>query len=558
MSFYEICSDEQVRDLFAAKSSVTNNLKVREDPKTGAFVENVTAHPVKTYKQVMSLLEVGSLARTTASTNMNATSSRSHAVFVLELRAEVEDPATPGTTHERVSKISLVDLAGSERADSTGATGDRVKEAININQSLWHLGRVIEALAKKQPHVPYRDSKLTTLLKDSLSGNSKTVVLATISPSEAHYKETLATLKYVERVKQIVNNAVVNDGETNPMVLLHRQEISSLREEIWEKETKIGVAQKEHLSIVETLGQKQIQLMYKYEQLEVQHAKAVEAAATATEHMKQDHVKTTTALVQTHADALDEQAAAHVETTTALQQGHDETTTALVQTHADALSEQAAAHGETTTALEQTHADALSEQAAAHVETTTALEQLEFQHAEAVEAAATAAELMQQGHVETTANTAFTTPKKSKTESSNPQSETPATHGEITPHYTRAFRTANPGVPFTPTTPEGKDPHLFAVATVKQRNNDAAGAVNLSETAKTAFTTPKRGKKKSSNPQVESPVERISKHEGCPAILGSGNDKGGRCNRDTTSPNKKAGQGNSVCNYHKQATEFQF
>ena len=132
VSFYEIYN-EQVRDLFSATPSSNktpqHNLRVREDPKTGVFVENLTSHPVKNYRQVMNLLEIGSEARTTASTNMNATSSRSHAVFTLTLRSEIEDTATPGQTHERTSKISLVDLAGSERANSTGATHDRLREA---------------------------------------------------------------------------------------------------------------------------------------------------------------------------------------------------------------------------------------------------------------------------------------------------------------------------------------------------------------------------------------------------------------------------------------------
>ena len=218
VSFYEIYN-EQVRDLFSGgaapgaarpgASQSSHNLRVREDPKTGVFVENLTSHPVKTYGQVMNLLEVGTAHRTTASTIMNATSSRSHAVFTLTLRAEIEDPATPGTQQERTSKISLVDLAGSERANSTGATADRLREAANINKSLSTLGDVIKALTRKSSSssssssssrghknfVPYRNSALTWLLKDSLGGNSKTVMLAAISPSEYHYNETMSTLR---------------------------------------------------------------------------------------------------------------------------------------------------------------------------------------------------------------------------------------------------------------------------------------------------------------------------------------------------------------------------
>jgi len=242
VQFYEIYN-ESVRDLFAPTTNTKHTLRVREDPKTGVFVEKLTSHPVKNYQMVMSLLEKGSNARTTASTNMNATSSRSHAVFCLMLRAEIEEPSTPGVINERISKISLVDLAGSERANATGVTGDRLREAANINKSLSTLGDVIKALTKKSSaknsnFIPYRNSALTWLLKDSLGGNSKTVMLAAISPSEHHYNETMSTLRYVERAKQIVNNAVVNDGETNPVVLLLRQEINRLRDDLGKQDVR--------------------------------------------------------------------------------------------------------------------------------------------------------------------------------------------------------------------------------------------------------------------------------------------------------------------------------
>ncbi|EMP30336.1 Kinesin-like protein KIF16B, partial [Chelonia mydas] len=187
VSYLEIYN-ERVRDLLRRKSSKTYNLRIREHPKEGPYVEDLSKHLVQNYSDVEELMEAGNINRTTAATGMNDVSSRSHAIFTINFTQAKFDAEMPCET---VSKIHLVDLAGSERADATGATGVRLKEGGNINKSLVTLGNVISALAdlsqdatnplakKKQVFVPYRDSVLTWLLKDSLGGNSKTIMIAT-------------------------------------------------------------------------------------------------------------------------------------------------------------------------------------------------------------------------------------------------------------------------------------------------------------------------------------------------------------------------------------------
>lgn len=176
----------------------------------------------------------GNKSRTVAATNMNAESSRSHAVFSIVLTQTLFDKMA-GVTGEKVSRMSLVDLAGSERAVKTGAVGERLKEGSNINKSLTTLGLVISKLAdqhgkSKDKFVPYRDSVLTWLLKDNLGGNSKTVMLATISPAADNYEETLSTLRYADRAKRIINHAVVNEDPNAKLIRELKEEIQALRE----------------------------------------------------------------------------------------------------------------------------------------------------------------------------------------------------------------------------------------------------------------------------------------------------------------------------------------
>ncbi|XP_041420915.1 kinesin-like protein KIF1A isoform X5 [Xenopus laevis] len=238
VSYMEIYC-ERVRDLLNPKNK--GNLRVREHPLLGPYVEDLSKLAVTSYQDIQDLMDSGNKARTVAATNMNETSSRSHAVFNIIFTQRRNDADTETTT-EKVSKISLVDLAGSERADSTGAKGTRLKEGANINKSLTTLGKVISALAemdsgtnknkkkKKNDFVPYRDSVLTWLLRENLGGNSRTAMVAALSPADINYDETLSTLRYADRAKQIRCNAVINEDPNNRLVRELKDEVSRLRE----------------------------------------------------------------------------------------------------------------------------------------------------------------------------------------------------------------------------------------------------------------------------------------------------------------------------------------
>ncbi|XP_059504306.1 kinesin-like protein KIF16B isoform X2 [Stegostoma tigrinum] len=237
VSYLEIYN-ERVRDLLRRKSTKTYNLRVREHPKEGPYVEDLSKHLAQNYSDVEELMEAGNINRTTAATGMNDVSSRSHAIFTINFTQAKFDAEMPCET---ISKIHLVDLAGSERADATGATGVRLKEGGNINKSLVTLGNVISALAdlsqdrinsqakKKQVFVPYRDSVLTWLLKDSLGGNSKTIMIATISPADVNYGETLSTLRYANRAKNIINKPTINEDSNVKLIRELRAEIARLK-----------------------------------------------------------------------------------------------------------------------------------------------------------------------------------------------------------------------------------------------------------------------------------------------------------------------------------------
>ncbi|XP_064194968.1 kinesin-like protein KIF1A isoform X14 [Anguilla rostrata] len=239
VSYMEIYC-ERVRDLLNPKNK--GNLRVREHPLMGPYVEDLSKLAVTSYSDIQDLMDSGNKARTVAATNMNETSSRSHAVFNIIFTQKRQDAETDNTS-EKVSKISLVDLAGSERADSTGAKGTRLKEGANINKSLTTLGKVISALAevdsgpnknkkkkKVENFIPYRDSVLTWLLRENLGGNSRTAMVAALSPADINYDETLSTLRYADRAKQIRCNAVINEDPNNRLVRELKEEVSRLKD----------------------------------------------------------------------------------------------------------------------------------------------------------------------------------------------------------------------------------------------------------------------------------------------------------------------------------------
>merc|ERR1719225_1622045 len=237
-SYLEIYN-EKVKDLLGPDANGAHGLKVREHPKEGPYVQNLSKHLVMDYAEIKNLMERGNAVRTTAATNMNDTSSRSHAIFTVTF---VKAGFSEGLPYETVSKIHLVDFAGSERANASGATGKRLKEGGHINKSLVTLGSVISALAEasknqnansgKRVFIPYRDSVLTWLLKDSLGGNSKTIMIATISPAEVNHGETLSTLRYANRAKNIINKPTINEDPNVKLIRELRNEIERLRHSI--------------------------------------------------------------------------------------------------------------------------------------------------------------------------------------------------------------------------------------------------------------------------------------------------------------------------------------
>uniref|UniRef100_A0A8C5TSV1 plus-end-directed kinesin ATPase n=1 Tax=Malurus cyaneus samueli TaxID=2593467 RepID=A0A8C5TSV1_9PASS len=219
VSYMEIYC-ERVRDLLNPKNK--GNLRVREHPLLGPYVEDLSKLAVTSYTDIADLMDAGNKARTVAATNMNETSSRSHAVFTIVFTQKKHDTETDLST-EKVSKISLVDLAGSERADSTGAKGTRLKE-------LTSMEKIVSKKKKKTDFIPYRDSVLTWLLRENLGGNSRTAMVAALSPADINYDETLSTLRYADRAKQIKCNAVINEDPNAKLVRELKEEVTRLKD----------------------------------------------------------------------------------------------------------------------------------------------------------------------------------------------------------------------------------------------------------------------------------------------------------------------------------------
>ena len=235
--------NEKVQDLLVPISNrPPSGLKIRESKALGVFVADLTKYPVSSYEEISNKMDEGYQNRTIGSTLMNNTSSRAHTIVTIEFR---QVQMVGKTKSEKLSKINLVDLAGSERANSTGATGARLKEGCNINKSLLVLGNVINTLAdkalgkKKDVLPPYRDSALTRILQNALGGNSKTVMICALSPASINYEETLSTLRYADRAKKIQNKAVVNESEHDKVVRLLKEENNDLKKKIEELSKKL-------------------------------------------------------------------------------------------------------------------------------------------------------------------------------------------------------------------------------------------------------------------------------------------------------------------------------
>ena len=229
VSYLEIYN-EVIKDLLNPSD---RQLNIREHPEMGVYVQDLAEIVVKSSDDVARLLEQGTKVRHVAATAMNDRSSRSHSCFTIKIEQRfTEQKGDKERTTTLTAKINLVDLAGSERADKTGATGDVLKQGAAINKSLSALGNVINALAEgkgNKGHIPYRDSKLTRLLQHSLGGNSLTVMIAAISPADDNYDETLSTLQYANRAKNIKNDAKRNEDVNEQLIRQLREEIEALR-----------------------------------------------------------------------------------------------------------------------------------------------------------------------------------------------------------------------------------------------------------------------------------------------------------------------------------------
>ncbi|CAH0548957.1 unnamed protein product [Brassicogethes aeneus] len=228
VSYLEIYN-EQIRDLLLPtdKLSIAPNLSLKETPNEGVTVPGLVSHPVHNASECEYYLNMGSKNRMIGDTLMNQNSSRSHSIFTISI-----EQISHINNNESIKKgkLNLVDLAGSERQAKTGATGERLKEATKINLSLSALGNVISALVDgKAKHIPYRDSKLTRLLQDSLGGNTRTLMIACVSPSSRDYMETLSTLRYANRAKNISNKPKVNEDPKDTILRQYQEEIAKLK-----------------------------------------------------------------------------------------------------------------------------------------------------------------------------------------------------------------------------------------------------------------------------------------------------------------------------------------
>uniref|UniRef100_A0A5S6Q266 Kinesin-like protein n=1 Tax=Trichuris muris TaxID=70415 RepID=A0A5S6Q266_TRIMR len=217
---------EDVRDLLGKVGK--QKLEIKEHQERGVYVAGLSMHPVHNVNECEKLLQKGMRNRATAATLMNTDSSRSHSIFTLYLEMF---ETHQGREHIKTAKLHLVDLAGSERQSKTGAVGDRLKEATKINLSLSALGNVISALVDgKSTHIPYRDSKLTRLLQDSLGGNTKTIMIACLSPADYNYEESLSTLRYANRAKNIRNRPKINEDPKDALLRQYQEEIARLKD----------------------------------------------------------------------------------------------------------------------------------------------------------------------------------------------------------------------------------------------------------------------------------------------------------------------------------------
>jgi len=257
--------NESVQDLFIKpKKRPKGGLKIRETKRDGIYVENLTSIPVESYYDIDEQIKFGTTNRTIAHTDMNSTSSRAHTVTTITFKQTFYENGKP--TNKTSSNINLVDLAGSERQKDTHADASRLKEGSNINKSLSFLGKVISILAdkasgkksSKNTVVPYRESKLTRILQNALGGNSKTAMIAAISPADDNYEESISTLIYANQVKSIKNKAKKNESSQDKMIRELREENERLKGMMEKKQVMRREVKKENRDNEEVMSKVRI------------------------------------------------------------------------------------------------------------------------------------------------------------------------------------------------------------------------------------------------------------------------------------------------------------
>nr|XP_045595024.1 chromosome-associated kinesin KIF4A-like [Procambarus clarkii] len=273
VSFIELYK-ETLFDLLSTRSREECAVDIREDPKEGIKIIGLTEIPVTSLNETMRCLEQGALNRATGATAMNARSSRSHAIFSLH----IEQRNIKKGESIISSKFHMVDLAGSERAKKTGATGERFKEGVNINKGLLALGNVISALCEEgnRGHIPYRDSKLTRLLQDSLGGNSHTVMIACVSPADSNLEETLSSLRYADRARKIKNKPIINRDPQAAELAKLRQQVQQLQVQLLASSSGGGAA-------AAASGDEVVALLTQNKMLQVENEKLARALQTAND-----------------------------------------------------------------------------------------------------------------------------------------------------------------------------------------------------------------------------------------------------------------------------------
>lgn len=269
VSYLELYN-EDAYDLLSPLSD-TNKLRIYNDAerKGSVIISGLVELIVNTKAEIFEILEKGSLKRQTAPTLMNACSSRSHSIF--SITVHIKETTPDGEEVVKMGKLNLVDLAGSENIGRSGAVEERAREASNINKSLLTLGRVITSLVEKSPHIPYRDSKLTRLLQDSLGGKTKTSIIATISPGTEDLEDTLSTLDYAQRAKKITNKPEVNlKMSKKTLISEYVVEIEKLRRDLEAARDKKGVFvdAKNYASMEATLKEQEQNLEVKESQID--------------------------------------------------------------------------------------------------------------------------------------------------------------------------------------------------------------------------------------------------------------------------------------------------